>query len=44
MENGRLEDAFPIDNGDFSLRFVSLPEGRGFKRDDIEDDDFFDYI
>ena len=23
--------------------YVSLPEGRGFKRVDIEDDDFFDY-
>lgn len=23
--------------------YVGLPEGRGFKRDDMEDDDFFDY-
>ena len=27
MENGPFEDVVSIENGDFPLRYVSLPEG-----------------
>ena len=32
MENGPLEDVFPIENGNNPASYVSLPEGKSFSQ------------